>query len=308
MEKKILTVKLSDVLPDPSQPRTMKPIEEIQAMGRTIEQFGLNNPIIVRKHPEIEGKWMIVDGEMRYMAHLSSTKLSEIGTIDIIPKEYQTDDPVELGRIHCEQMAMNNARINMSFLNTADGYLKSHELGVPIEEISAITGTPVARIKRDMAIAGMPESVRTAVNDGKCPIMVAESILKTFPDNDIRQAKAWEKAKTKKTSAEMTATVTAYWNDCTQEKIDLFTEAKKEPPEEVKKALKEYSKLQGVFSGFEKAGYTNGKAAIVITGNKKNMADMEETFRAMKRAAEYYLNTIIQYKAKTGKLEERKAA
>ena len=55
--------------PDPDQPRKNKPIEYLRdELAMSIAHRGLRNAIHVRPHPGADGKFMIVNGECRFLA------------------------------------------------------------------------------------------------------------------------------------------------------------------------------------------------------------------------------------------------
>src|SRR3954471_11877919 len=66
----IYEIPRKDIHPDPDQPR-VKVDDDLQS---SIDSEGIIQAITVRPHPTIEAKWMIVDGERRYMggAHLKT--------------------------------------------------------------------------------------------------------------------------------------------------------------------------------------------------------------------------------------------
>src|SRR3954452_20462827 len=64
----ILYLPVDVIDPDPAQPRLAVDAE----LADSIVQHGVLQPIQVRPHPEVEGRWMLVDGERRYRGALGA--------------------------------------------------------------------------------------------------------------------------------------------------------------------------------------------------------------------------------------------
>jgi ParB family transcriptional regulator, chromosome partitioning protein len=59
---------LENILPDPEQPRKTFDQSSIEELANSIKQHGLLQPIVVRRHPENEIKFIIVVGDRRFRA------------------------------------------------------------------------------------------------------------------------------------------------------------------------------------------------------------------------------------------------
>jgi ParB family chromosome partitioning protein len=62
------TVSVSAVEPDPDQPRRHFDEAALEDMAATFKTVGLLQPILLRKHPEVRRRWIIVSGERRWRA------------------------------------------------------------------------------------------------------------------------------------------------------------------------------------------------------------------------------------------------
>ena len=62
----LLELKLGDLEPAPDHPRKHYSTEAMEWLEKTIERYGLQRPVLVRKCES--GAWMIVDGERRRRA------------------------------------------------------------------------------------------------------------------------------------------------------------------------------------------------------------------------------------------------
>lgn len=295
----LMELELKKVHPDPNQPRKFKPEAEIHALGDSMAQMGQKQPIVVRPHPEKEGEWMIVDGECRWRAHNASLTLKKKGTIRAILDEtkYDADDPMAEAIRQAEQLALNNRRIDVCFADRANSYKLSAEKGLQIAKIAKINGVTAAQVKRDIAIANMPNEIFMAVNEGRCPMAVAEKILEEFEGQPERMTIAWEKAKGKNNSAGMNATIAAYKTEVSQEKLD-----KNIPKEEKSKHLKNLERVMGVWAQFEKeyvaaAPGDMKPAKILVESVKKKRPELKELLKSMKRAYEILYPVVLESEA-----------
>src|SRR6201996_4288921 len=69
------TAALDDILPNPKQPR-LGPKEDEELQRQIEANEGLFEPLLVEPHPDLEGKFRIIDGERRWT---NSVKLVDQG-------------------------------------------------------------------------------------------------------------------------------------------------------------------------------------------------------------------------------------
>jgi ParB/RepB/Spo0J family partition protein len=108
-----LTLPLDAIEPDPDQVRRDFPYAEIEARAKSIRKFGQLYPVIVR--PIDEGKWMLVDGEMRWRAMQMLNKkepdrveFSRIRAVERDGEQYEGDDRLAV------QLAANDQRKDLT--------------------------------------------------------------------------------------------------------------------------------------------------------------------------------------------------
>src|ERR671938_1968015 len=65
-ELKVEKLALADVDPDPNQPRRYFDPAGLDELKKSIEARGQLNPVLVRPHPQQEGRYMLIGGERRY--------------------------------------------------------------------------------------------------------------------------------------------------------------------------------------------------------------------------------------------------
>jgi len=125
---------IEKIHPNPWNPNEMPPPlfdKLVSGLKHTIEQGSLKDvpPIVVRKHPSIDGEYEIVDGEHRWRAMKSELKLPQIGAYRI-----KADDAT--ARILTR--TLNYLRGSPDREKYARGLVELIELGVPYEDLGEL--------------------------------------------------------------------------------------------------------------------------------------------------------------------------
>ena len=104
-------LKISDISPDPEQPRRHFNKEKLEELVNSIRIHGVLQPIVVvRKN----SKFLIVAGERRYRA----SKLAGLERVPAVVRELSDQNRLELSLIE------NIQRDNLNVLEMAEAYLK----------------------------------------------------------------------------------------------------------------------------------------------------------------------------------------
>lgn len=93
---KIVTLPVSKILPNPSQPRRSFNEDELRALSNSIKENGLLQPVSVRKDG---GKYYLVAGERR----LRATKLAKLSKINCIISDFSGEESAILALIENTQ-------------------------------------------------------------------------------------------------------------------------------------------------------------------------------------------------------------
>ena len=165
-------IKLSEVMADPDQPRRSFDEVSLAELAESIRAHGLLQPIVVTPH---KGGYMIVAGERRYRAAL------QIG-LDKIPALVRTltdQHKLELSLIE------NLQRSDLNPLETATAYLKLRDqFNLTLDQIGQrVGGKSVAAISNTLRLLRLPQSVRTAVAEGRLSEGQARPLINL--DSDI---------------------------------------------------------------------------------------------------------------------------
>ena len=149
-------IKLSEISPDPDQPRRSFDEMSLHELSESIREHGLLQPIVVTPH---NGNYMIVAGERRYRA-------AELVGLDKIPALVRTltdQHKLEVSLIE------NLQRRDLNPLETATAYLKLRDqFNLTLDQIGQrVGGKSVAVISNTLRLLRLPQAVRLALAEGK---------------------------------------------------------------------------------------------------------------------------------------------
>jgi len=167
-----LKIPISQIIPDPKQPRKTFKEETLKELGGSYQTLGLIQPITVRPH---DGKYMIVTGERRYRAALlqSLTEIECIAREDVDNKtakkmqlaeniEHEDIPPLELGdafKDYCEKYGVSERHL-------------AEEIGVPQEYVR----------DRIRLVSKLSDAVGVSLKNGNLQFSEAREIAK-IPDH-----------------------------------------------------------------------------------------------------------------------------
>ncbi len=149
-------------------------VGELRELEESIKERGLMQPIGVTPRA---GRFMIVYGDRRYLAHKNLKKPDIICRVEDI-----SDDQVRIDR------AMENLqRVNLTPLEEGHTYLRLlEEAGMEIKEICQRVGKSPGVVQRRMDILRMPDSFQKALHEKTVSISVAEELW-SCPDAERRE-------------------------------------------------------------------------------------------------------------------------
>jgi ParB family chromosome partitioning protein len=171
-------IKISQIQPNPNQPRTEISEERIAELMRSIEKDGLLQPILVR--PE-GSDYQIVAGERRW------TACKRLGFKTIAAKIVIAND------IEAQEIALveNLQRDNLNAIEEARGYRRLIELkGCKQKDVADAVSKNQTTISNALRLLSLPEEVQDLMLEGMLTSGHGRAIL-AVPDEDgrIRLAK-----------------------------------------------------------------------------------------------------------------------
>lgn len=149
------TIKLSEITPDPNQPRREFDQEALEQLAASIKEHGVLQPIVVVPRA---GQYMIVAGERRWRA----AKLAGKKKIAAIVRTLSDQHKLELSLIE------NLQRRDLSPIETATAYVKLRDqFNLSLEDIARRMGVKsVSTVSNKMRLLKLPKTVRQMIADG----------------------------------------------------------------------------------------------------------------------------------------------
>jgi ParB/RepB/Spo0J family partition protein len=151
--KLITTLRMSEVIPNPNQPRKHFNEESLNELAQSILNDGLQEAILVRPYG---AKYEIVQGERRYRAN----QIAGFDTIQVKIKNLTDEDAFHLSVIE------NIQREQMTPIEEAQAFLKYSELGMTHEEIAKKISKPRDYVTSKLRLLKLSESVQNMIIRG----------------------------------------------------------------------------------------------------------------------------------------------
>ena len=160
-------LKISDISPDPEQPRRHFNKEKLEELASSIKIHGVLQPIVViRKN----SKFLIVAGERRYRA----SKLAGLEKVPAVVRELSDQNRLELSLIE------NIQRDNLNVLEMAEAYLKLREqFNLTAKEIGErVGGRSESAVLNTLRLLKLPQLVKDYIISGELKEGQARPLLK----------------------------------------------------------------------------------------------------------------------------------
>ncbi|MFJ8064275.1 ParB/RepB/Spo0J family partition protein [Psychrobacillus sp. NPDC096426] len=152
--EKVEQISLTDIKPNPYQPRKIFDVEAMKELTESIKEHGVLQPIILRKKGS---KYEIVVGERRYRA-------SQHASLDVIPaviRELTDQQMMELAILE------NLQREDLTPIEEAEAYQNLMEhLNLTQEQLAFRLGKSRPHIANHVRLLTLPEIVRNTISDG----------------------------------------------------------------------------------------------------------------------------------------------
>lgn len=166
-------LKISEIVPNPNQPRTHFNETELNELSESIREHGVLQPLLVRKHG---AKYEIIAGERRYQA----SKLADVTEVPVIIKDVNDEEMLALALIE------NLQRSDLNPLEEAKGYRQLIDAsGMTQDALSKAVSKSRSAITNSLRLLDLPEPVQQMIFDGKLTAGHARAIL-AVPYEDAR--------------------------------------------------------------------------------------------------------------------------
>ena len=154
-QNRVRKLRLSEIEPNPNQPRKEFKEEALESLADSIREHGLLQPIIVRE--KAEGRYEIISGERRWRA----SRMAKLTIVDAIVLDA---DDIKSGVL---AMVENLQREDLNPMEEALGY--SHLMnasGMTQEETAKLVGKSRPAVANSLRLLTLPEHSRDLVADG----------------------------------------------------------------------------------------------------------------------------------------------
>ena len=177
--KPVKSLKISQVEPNPNQPRKTFDPEKLQALSDSISQHGLLQPIAVKKNEN--GFYTIIAGERRWRA----AKMAGLKEIPAVCYDFDDKAVAELSLIE------NLQREDLNPIEEALGFERlSKEFEMTQEEISKSVGKSRSAITNTMRLLNLSDPVRMLVQQLEISAGHARTLL-AIEDKELQEKTAY---------------------------------------------------------------------------------------------------------------------
>lgn len=171
----IVDVLLSEIKPNPYQPRKVFNDEQIDELAASIKEHGVFQPIILKK---VTNGYIIVAGERRYRA----CKKLGLEKIPAIIREYNQAKVAEIALLE------NLQREDLNSIEEAEAYRQiMSELGITQEELAKRVGKSRSYVTNMLGLLTLPKAVQQLVLENKMTMGHARALSKLNDKKKINQ-------------------------------------------------------------------------------------------------------------------------
>jgi ParB family chromosome partitioning protein len=147
-------IRISDIIPNPTQPRTQFDEEALEELADSIRQLGLIQPITVKREGE---KYIIISGERRWRA-------SEKAGLENIPAYIREVDDTTL---HAMALVENIQREDLNAIEISLGMQRLvEECGLTQEALAERLGKKRSTVANYLRLLNLPEEIQFAIKGG----------------------------------------------------------------------------------------------------------------------------------------------
>ena len=147
-------IRLSDIVPNPTQPRTEFDEEALEELADSIRQLGLIQPITVKRNGD---NYIIISGERRWRA-------SEKAGLERIPAYIREVDDTTL---HAMALVENIQREDLNAIEISLGMQRLiEECGLTQEALAERLGKKRSTVANYLRLLNLPEEVQFAIKGG----------------------------------------------------------------------------------------------------------------------------------------------
>lgn len=173
-EEAVKQIAVSDLEPNPFQPRTVFDDERIEELAQTIHTHGMIQPIVAR---ERNGKYEIIAGERRWRA----AQVAKFVRVPVIIKDYDDTKTASVALIE------NLQREGLTSIEEATAYARLLELhGLTQESLAQRLGKGQSTVANKLRLLQLPQPVQDALLTREISERHARALL-AVKDEEVQQ-------------------------------------------------------------------------------------------------------------------------
>ena len=174
----VLEIEISKISPNPFQPRQEFREEEIQELANSIDEKGLLQPVLLRKHKD---GYQIVAGERRFRAY---QVLKKVRIPAIVRDQLSDRDMMEMALIE------NLQRVQLNAIEEALAFEQLiNAVGITHEELAQKLGKSRSAITNTLRLLKLEPELKDWIREGKLTAGHGRALLKSEPKQRMRLAK-----------------------------------------------------------------------------------------------------------------------
>jgi ParB family chromosome partitioning protein len=160
--ERILHVSVSDIVPNPYQPRRDFRPEELEELIASVKEYGILQPLVVTE--KANGMYELIAGERR----LRAAKEAGLKKVPVLTRTADDQRKLELALIE------NIQRADLSAIEEAHAYLKlMDEFGLTQEKVAERVGKSRPVVANTLRLLKLPVEMQLALSDGRISMSMA---------------------------------------------------------------------------------------------------------------------------------------
>jgi ParB family chromosome partitioning protein len=161
-------VPVGQLHPNPRQPRRSFDEATARELAESVKAQGVLQPILVRRHPELDGEFEIVAGERRWRA----AQLAQLHEVPVVIRDLSDAQSLELALVE------NVQRQDLGPLEEAQAYQRlTEEFGNSQEDIAGAVGKSRSHVANTLRLLTLPDSVKAMLADKQISAGHARAVL-----------------------------------------------------------------------------------------------------------------------------------
>jgi ParB family chromosome partitioning protein len=162
----IRMIPVSQLMPNPDQPRERFDPEALAELADSILQQGVIQPILAEERAD--GRFMLIAGERRWRA----SSLAGLTEVPVIVREFSPEQKLEIALVE------NVQRENLTPMEEARAYHHLMEaLGLSQQDVADKVGKKRSTVANSLRLLKLPENMREAVETGRMSAGHARALL-----------------------------------------------------------------------------------------------------------------------------------